>query len=461
LGEPLFVVGNPGRTQKLNTYAQLEYARDITMKNRDFLFSKMVEIHEKLAAEYPEKADYYNGNNFLYANSAKVFKYLVKALRDPIFMARKGAFEKDFKNAVMAKPELKEKYGHIWKGIENTRNELREFGKELAAYRISNRLSPQYLVMARNLVNLAHELRLDESERSENYKEGQLEATINGLFPANFDEPFEFYKTALNADYLVMNLGADNEIVKKLYGGKTGEAAAKYALANSKITTADDVIALAKAGSDAILNSGDPFIDFVNATEMKLAAYNAKSAEILNTEQALADQLGQALFAVYGTSIPPDATFTLRISDGVMKSYEYNGTKAPVNTTFYGLYDRYYSHQKLYPWKLPERWVDYGPELDLETPYNFITSHDIVGGSSGSAVINKNREIVGVAFDGNVESIPGNYIYIPDSNRMVSVSSGAIIEILQDLLHYDRLSSELKAGKMVEQVVHEAAEVTE
>jgi len=135
----------------------------------------------------------------------------------------------------------------------------------------------------------------------------------------------------------------------------------------------------------------------------------------------------------------------------MMKSYNYNGTIAPTITTFYGLYDRYYSHKKQFPWDLPERWVKYGPEFDLSTPYNFISTNDIIGGNSGSAIINTKAEVVGAVFDGNMESLSGNFIYTTEANRTVSVASQGILEILQDLVNAKRVSDELKTGKIPDQ----------
>ena len=159
--------------------------------------------------------------------------------------------------------------------------------------------------------------------------------------------------------------------------------------------------------------------------------------------------LGQALFGLYGTSIPPDATLTLRIADGVIKSFNYNGTIAPPFTTFYGMYDRYYSHGKKFPWDLPERWVNRPAEFDLETPFNLVSTNDIIGGNSGSAMINKNAEVVGLVFDGNIESLPGRYIFTTELNRTVSVDSRGLLEAVKDLYKAKRLAYEIENGKMI------------
>jgi len=158
--------------------------------------------------------------------------------------------------------------------------------------------------------------------------------------------------------------------------------------------------------------------------------------------------MGEVLYAVYGSNVPPDATFTLRISDGVVKGYEYNGTIAPPFTTFYGMYDRYYSFNKKYPWDLPARWANPSKDFDLSTPYNFSLTSDITGGSSGSPIINKDAEVVGIAFDGNIESLAGDFLFDEQMNRCIGVTSNGILEILGDIAGADRIKQELIDGKI-------------
>ncbi|MHB8905147.1 MAG: S46 family peptidase [Melioribacteraceae bacterium] len=450
--ELLFVVGNPGSTQRLKTIAQLEYYRDVVYKNGAFLLNRLFSIYDEMIAEEPAKADEYRGQQFFIGNSAKVYTGVLAGLQDPLFMARKKDFEKKLKDAVAASPELKQKYGHLWEGIEQTRNEARKFAFEASAYSINPRFVPVYLSIARKIVELANNLKKPEADRNPDYKADKLESTINGLFPEKVNESMNSKLTAMMADYINMNLGNENPLAKKMFNGLSGKAAADYALKNSSLTTKDKVVDLAKNGADAIMNSNDPFIYYVLNTQDKAKEFAAKSKEINETEQALESQLGQVLYAVYGTSIPPDATFTLRISDGVMKSYHYNGTIAPTITTFYGLYNRYYSHKKQYPWDLPARWTKLNPDFDLSTPYNFISTNDIIGGNSGSAIINTKAEVVGAVFDGNMESLAGNFIYTTEANRAVSVASQGILEILQDLLGAKRVAEELKTGKIPDEL---------
>ena len=173
-----------------------------------------------------------------------------------------------------------------------------------------------------------------------------------------------------------------------------------------------------------------------------------KLQELSTKEDYYNQILGRAIYDVYGTSIPPDATFTLRISDGVIKSYDYNGTIAPPMTTFYGMLDRYYSFEKKYPWEVHSRWLNAPADFDFGTPLNFISTNDIIGGNSGSPMINKNAEIVGLIFDGNIESMPGEFIYSNEVPTTVSVDSRGLLEAINDLYNLKRIGNELATGKI-------------
>jgi len=448
--EPLFVVGNPGSTQRLKTVAQLEFYRDFTFRNSAFRLKGMVDNMYELMQEYPDKAEEIKNTLFMITNSEKVNIGMYKTLINPVFMARKKAFEKDFKSKVMANPKLAEKYGHVWEGIERTRAELRMTAPERNAYKFNPMTAPVYFKIANSLIEYAEQMKLPEESRSAKYQKKNFDSTIVSIFPEKIDVPAEMKKIRLQADIITLNMGLEDLTAKKFTGGKRGNAAVDFVKSKSSILSEEGVLSLIRKGPDAILSSDDPFISIILSTRDRVKELDAKANEIQATESALEDQLGQALFEVYGVSIPPDATFTLRISDGVMKSYEYNGTVAPLFSTFYGMLDRYYSNNGEYPWNLPERWANPSEDFDPSTPFNFISTNDIVGGNSGSAVINKNAEIVGVAFDGNIESLEGSFLFDPTSNRTVSVASQGILEILENVTNAHRIAAELKNGKIVE-----------
>ncbi len=247
---------------------------------------------------------------------------------------------------------------------------------------------------------------------------------------------------------LVNNLPPGNESLQIMTEGKNGIEAVNNLLAKSKITTKEDVIALAKSGADAILNSDDPFIKFVLSSRERLAEMENKNKELEDADVINNQLLGEALYKVYGDAIPPDATGTLRISDGVLTGYDYNGTRAPYKTTFYGSLDRYYSFNKKFPFNLPDYWETLPEEFDPSTPLNFVSTCDIIGGNSGSPTLNIDAEVVGLAFDGNMESHSGRFIYTTEINRTVSVTAEGIIEAIRDLYKAERLADEILNGKI-------------
>jgi len=448
--EPIFVVGNPGSTYRLKTMSQLEYMRDFTFRNMSFLTNGKVKIYEELIKEDTSNADYYKDQLVFVGNGAKVYKGMYEFLTDEYSMARKRDFENKFRAKVKADPELNGRYSHIWDAIASVVNEQREHAAELSAYNISSRNSSEYFLIAKDMVELGRELQLPEEERNIMYKGEDLDSTIQEIFPAEFNELLQDKTLEMQIDYFYINLGQDNPMMQEMFGGLRGKEAVEFVKGHSFITTPEDLQDLAEKGGDAIINSNDPFINFVLKSEKVLEKYSTQQSDAKNTEKMLENELGRALFDVYGTTIPPDATFTLRISDGELKRYKYNGTIAPTETTFYGMYDRYYSNHEKYPWELPDRWLHPKEGFDMSTQYNFISTNDITGGNSGSPVINKEAQIIGAAFDGNIESIPGNFLYNPTNNRMVSVSSEAILQILKYIAGADRIADELEAGKIPE-----------
>ncbi len=450
LNELLFIIGSPGTTNRLKTADQLKYYRDITYRNASFLMTAYYDELWRLYNEYPERHDEIAGWLTMIGNSEKVYKNILKGLRDPYLIARKEAFDRELQEAINANPELKEKYSHIWDAIKETTQETRKYGAKIAAYNVTGRLAPEYFNIARDLIELAEQLQKPEDERMPEYQSDQLEETINSIYPEDFDKPVEEAKLRVRLDYITMNLGKDNELVQMLTDGNDGWDAVDYIMNVSKITSPEKVKELAEAGPDAILESDDPFIQYILKTRDDLAEMQKTFEEISETEDILEQKLGEAMFAVYGTSIPPDANRSMRIGDGKVRTYEYNGTIAPYHTTFYGLYDRYYSHDKKFPWDLPERWVNYPKDFDLSTTMNFITDIDVIGGQSGSPIVNRNGEFVGVAFDGNIESIIGSFIFMPETNRSVVVAAEAIVQALRDIYKAERIVKEIKNNKIVD-----------
>ena len=446
--QPVFVIGNPGSTDRIHTTAQIEYARDLRYPMLIKMLKDLYKIYYEIVMEDGAKDTKLIARLYSIGNSLKVYEGTYKALLDPVLMARKKDFENNFKNAVQSNSALNEKYSNAWKEIEVTRTEAAIFSKKSFAYRISSFYSSKYFFIAENLVELAKQLNLPNDERSEYYKEESLEETINNIFPDEFDSNLQNGLLIVQVNILTDNLDRDDDLLQKMFGGRTEQEAVDYLLSKSRLTSKEEVIALANEGTDAILNCGDPFIYFIMHTKDELEKMQEQNNALREKDEVNNQLLGEALYAVYGDAIPPDATFSLRIADGIVKGYDYNGTRAPYKTTFYGSLDRYYSFDKKFPFNLPEYWENLPDEFDPSNTLNFVSTNDIIGGNSGSPVINTDAEVVGLAFDGNIESLPNRYIYTTEANRTVSVSAEGMIEAIRDLYKALRLSDEILNGKL-------------
>lgn len=439
-GEAVFVIGNPGRTSRLLAFSQLETLRDIQYPNVLSYLKSRMDAMTAYVAKHPEEKLKYMNQIFGVSNSIKAVTGYLSGLRDPYLMAKKKDFEKKFHDAVLGNPELKTKYGDPWKQISTYEAEQRKLYDEIIPFSYNGR--SQYLSLAARLVD--HALGVPEPAFR-----GRGES--RGLaFPSNFVPEIEQRLLADQLTFMKSYLGNSNEAFNKLLAGRTPEQAAAELAASAATGSKEKFDALAEAKPEEILKSTDPLIAFVAATQPHVLELRAKSAAISRDESANVQELGRAMYEVYGTSIPPDATFSLRIADGVVKGYAYNGTLAPPMTTFYGMYNRYYSFGKKDPWDLPARWVNPPADFNLSTPLDFVSTNDIIGGNSGSPVVTTDLNVIGLIFDGNIESLPGDIIYDPTTNRSVSVSTAGLLEGLEKIYKADRLAKELEAGKMAE-----------
>jgi hypothetical protein len=246
----------------------------------------------------------------------------------------------------------------------------------------------------------------------------------------------------------IETLGSDDPFLKDILAGRTPEQTAKDLVTGTKLADVAVRKQLFEGGEAAIAASADPMIAVARKV-MPLVTEMREWTEryISSSTTAASEALGKARFAVYGKSVNPDATFTLRLSYGSVKGYPMNGTQAPPITTFYGLYDRALSFGNKGDWVLPKRFLDRQSAVTLSTPLDFVSTCDIIGGNSGSPVINKEGEFVGIVFDGNIESLPGRFLYDEGANRAVSVHSAAIIEALRKLYDAGTLADELEGVK--------------
>jgi len=450
-GELVFTVGNPGSTSRLSTSAQLEFNRDVQFPWVSRILDDRVAVLKAYIELHPDQKDEMMNQVFSMANSQKAYKGQLAGLESDVLMQRRKDFDRKFRANVMADPELRSKYGHIWEEIEESRARIRSVAPDLYGLRFEV-LGSDFLNRALNLARLSLELEKPEDERARPFKGQALKLTLRSLskFAAH---DMDMERLSLGAKLGMMHdyLGEDDPIVQYALQGQDPAQAAARMLQESVLTDSAQYAKLAAGFPESISTSNDPLIVLARMAQPRRLAASEVSSQVAARDEVNNALLGRALFEIYGTSIPPDATFTLRISDGVVEGYEYNGTKAPPFTTFYGMYDRHYSQKGDEQWDLPERWMNPPESFDLNTPLNFVSTNDIIGGNSGSPLINRDKEVVGLAFDGNIESLPGEFIFAPDmGNRTVSVHSAGMIEAINHIYRLQRLSDELRAGKIVE-----------
>ncbi len=438
-GDAVFVIGNPGRTNRLETIAQLKYRRDIVYPASIETYRKFEDVYSSYVKKHPEEKLKYMNRIFGYANSRKAITGYLDGLRDQILMAKKNDFEKNFQNTVLADSRRQALYGNPWNTIETNQAKIASVSQELNALNFHGRLQSQYLSLAANLIDLA-------SRSSDSI----FESTRSAFYPSDLTPEIEKYLLAFRFNVLKKALGTNDKAFNTLLAGRTPERTAEDVVENCVFSSKEKTAALLSQSPLMILQSSDPLLQFVIAIQPRFRELQKKYDTATIQLQASVQILGKAMYEIYGTQIPPDATFTLRIADGTVKVYEYNGTIAPPITTFYGMYDRYYSFGKQDPWKLPERWAFPPASLKMNTPLNFVSTNDIIGGNSGSPVINKDLQVVGLIFDGNIESLPGNIIYDDTKNRSVSVHSSGILEGLEQIYKGERIVKELRAGKITQ-----------
>lgn len=449
-GEPVFVIGNPGRTNRLNTTAQLEFNRDIQYPYISRILDDRVAVLKAYAELHPEKREEMINQVFNISNSQKAYAGQLAGLRNESLMQRRRAFDKNFHTAVNAKPELKAKYGHIWDEIAQSRAKVRSVAAELTGLRMNGLGVSDFMSRAAGLVKYATEMGMEEDKRSKAYQSSGLAAVKRALVK-EFAADIDMERLTLEKQLELMRdwLGKDDPIIRIAFGGLSAKEAASNLLGKSSLKDVNVLQALVDGAPASIVNSDDPFIAIAKLGLPRYEKAQKVSEEVRTRDQVNQTLLGRALFDIYGTSIPPDATFSLRIADGVVMGFDYNGTTAPWYTTFYGMYDRHYSTKGKPEWDLPERWLNPSSSFDLSTPLNFVSTNDIIGGNSGSPMINKNKEIVGLIFDGNIESLPGDYIFAEDANnRTVSVHSSGMLEAMKHIYKAGRLATELSSGKM-------------
>ncbi|HTY58825.1 MAG TPA: S46 family peptidase [Bacteroidota bacterium] len=447
-GDLVFVSGHPGSTNRLQTYAQTEYQRDVAYPARLKSLARSLDLLRRYSTRGPEQARQAAGSIFGLENGRKASEGEYQGLLDKNLMAKKFQEDADLRGRVNADPELKKAYGWAWDTISTVLDRQKLMSKQ-GTYRT---LRGRLFQMALQIVQSAEELKKPNGDRQAPFQEANLPGLKFRLFsPAPVYAELEEFQIADGLAEAVEAIGADDPFLKEVLGGRTPEVAAKELVAGTHMADVQIRKQLFEGGEGALAASTDPMIQLARKLSPLLAeARKWNEKYIAGPTASAGEAIGKARFAAYGKSVNPDATFTLRLSYGTIKGYPMNGTQAPPMTTLYGLYDRAYGFGNKGNWALPPRFVGADLKLKLSTPLDFVCTCDIIGGNSGSPVVDREGAFVGLIFDGNIESLPGRFMYSEATNRAVAVHPAGIIECLRKLYDANDLADELEGVTKVQ-----------
>jgi hypothetical protein len=446
--ELIFVPGNPGSTSRLLTIAQLQYQRDVGNPLQMQVWTSRRDALAKYATTGPEAARRASEPRRSLENSIKRLVGQQAGLMGASIMGRKEAEEKDLRGKVAASAELRQKYASAWDDIAAAYRAFPPYARRLAF----STLAPSALGgFATTLVRYADEIQKPNSARYDEFRDSRLEATRRTLLsPAPVYADMEEALLAASLEEARKTLGPADPFIQAALGSSTPAAVARAVVGATKLADVAVRKALVDGGPAAIVKSDDPMIALarkVDPITRELRAWQEQ--KIASVEASTGQRISQARFAVYGKNVYPDANSNLRIEFGTVLGYEEGSTLVPYKTTFHGLYDRAASFNDAAPFGLPKRWKDRKAALDLATPLNFVYTADTIGGNSGSPVINRNAEIVGINFDSNLQKLPNRYAYIDEAegSRAVGVHSAGILEALAKMYDAKALVEEVRGAR--------------
>jgi Peptidase S46 len=442
-GDLVFVVGNPGSTGRLNTVAQLEYLRDVQYPASLTLLADEIRVYEALAAADSGRASALRNTLFGLQNSQKAIRGYQSGLLDPQLMARKSNWETAFRAKVDADPVLHRLYGDAWGNIAAIRRQLAQLAVHGRYYAFGG-YGSRLLTIAGLIVRLPEEMAKPDSARQGIFQDANRTRLERFLYsPQPLDTAVE---TALLGAYfraMQQELPAGDPVIVAALRGRAPAVAAHDMVATTTLASPDARRTLVRGGATALARSRDPFVALARVIAPLEGEVRGQITALLDQEGQNDERVARALLAVFGSSVAPDATFSLRISDGTVLRYPMNGTFAPAFTTLHGLYDRSAGFGGQDPWNLTPKWQAARDSLDLATPINGVSTSDIIGGNSGSPVVNRDGEVVGLIFDENIEALPNRFLFRERAARSVWVDVRGILEGLRRVYGAGALADEL------------------
>ena len=441
-GELVFVSGHPGSTERDDTVAQLLAERDVRGPAITEYLQRRIATAQAFAAQGPEQARLVGSDIFFMQNSLKVYLGRAQALADPAILAKKQADEDDFRAKVNANKDWKKAYGKAWDEIASAEEKVKPEIKG----QLFRRTGSQLFTIALQIVQYVAEVKKPDGERLDQYHDAGLDSLMHRMLsPAPIYTSTEKMYMAASLKLGEEELGKNDAFVQAVLQGGEVDATVNTLVDGTKLADPAVRKALIDGGEAAVAASTDPMIMAARRVDPIVRETTRRIKDtIVSVLTPAGEKLGKARFLVYGKDAYPDATFTLRLSYGTVDGFPYNGTIAPPFTTFYGLYDRSASFSNKPPFDLTPKETSALGKLDLATPFDFVSTNDIIGGNSGSPVVNREGELVGLVFDGNIESLAGDFVYDGTKNRTVAVHSAGMMEGLRKIYGADALADELE-----------------
>jgi hypothetical protein len=441
-GELTFTSGHPGWTIRVTTVAGLEFFRDVSLARTIFLEAELRGTLTEFSTKGAEQARIAADLLLTVENTLKVFKGQFAALADSPIIRDRAAAEQALRAKVDADPAMRAQYGAIWDNMRGTREYFRGRWNRDAYTNRENGFNSQLFGFARTLVRYAAEAAKPDEERLPEYTDAAFSTLRQSLLSTVPIYPqLEKLTLTFSLTKLREALGPDDPFVRKVLGAKSPAQLAADLIDGSGLASVEVRTRLLEGGQAAVDASTDPMIMLLRAIDPDLLAVRKDYDDNYDAPMAkYYQQLAELQFKVYGTSTAPDATSTLRISYGAVAGYQKNGKPVEPTTMIGGVFERATGSE---PFKLPESWIAARPLLNPDQPFNFVTTNDIVGGNSGSPVVNKALEVVGLVFDNNWESLGAYFGYDGTAGRAISVNVGALREALTKVYRADSLVREL------------------
>ena len=447
-GDLVLCSGHPGSTGRLLTMGQLEFLRDTSYPFNIANLKRRQAFMRAYAAKGEEQSRVAMRNLFGIENSLKATIGYQSGLLDEKLLAKKLREEQSLRAQVAKSPDLERAYGAAWDEIAAAEKAYASFFKPLAFFERANGFYTTYFTMARTIVRMAMERPKPNADRLREFRDASLASVERGLLsPAPIYDDFEVVKLADSLAQLQEEL-PDMMEVRWILGGRSPQDVAGDLIAGTTLKDIDTRKKLLDGGLAAVYQSQDPMIKLALLVDPVSRGLRAKYEDQVDAvETRNGTRIAQAMFKLEGTSIPPDATGTLRLSFGAVRGYVENGRKVAFQTTFAGLYDKSAKAGNKDPYELPARFLAKKSAVNLATPVNFVSTADSIGGNSGSPLVNRKGEFVGVLFDGNIQSLPTRFVYEDTISRSVMVHGQGIVEALLKIYDAKPLVDEILGRK--------------